>query len=565
MPQTASQCTNCGAFTRRSLHHEGEYQSSVLLERLRTSNFPATDEEIAHIRHTILSTVSDDISSLDSKVASLHEVIRSMEEERERLLNVRKRYSNLISLHRTLPSEIWSKIFMYTLYRAPDANALDASGSIWQLSHVCQRWRNIALSLLSFWSTMDIYFPKAAQREADVQRLETVLQRSGQGLLNVSLSDDTSHRYNPSPSIRKRMLDIILAESCRWHKVRLPYSRECFSMLYAPLHTRLPRLESVHLYCVPQLEPGEQSVASIFKGCPRLTKVTLGAGSMLSVEFPWDRIKDLDLSYLEFGSDEDDRRCMRLIEQCPSLETLSLPYWYLGDDEDETPYMPITCSNIRKLDATSVSVINALTLPRLREASLHPDPTDTHDNILHSFKELLIRSSRLSALTRLSLAGVPLAPLLSTDSDSVLSILSQTHSLTFLDLAVSMRQFNGDPAVHDQDQIVALVNCLQVTVSTQTVTFLPSLSSLYLRVYNRPDPLTLRYFGPVSSFASMLKSRWEAYIGIMRVSSHCIFSTRRKGFIFNGLIDNGMDLAIRVTSDLTENVEGNNVVFAVPS
>ncbi|KAF9019331.1 hypothetical protein BDZ89DRAFT_320835 [Hymenopellis radicata] len=78
MQHIPSQCTNCGAFTRRSLHHEEEYQSSVFLERLRTSNFPATDEQISHIRDTILPTVSDDISSIESKVASLHEVIRSM-------------------------------------------------------------------------------------------------------------------------------------------------------------------------------------------------------------------------------------------------------------------------------------------------------------------------------------------------------------------------------------------------------------------------------------------------------------------------------------------------------
>ncbi|KAF9024342.1 hypothetical protein BDZ89DRAFT_1162288 [Hymenopellis radicata] len=165
MPPTVSQCTNCGAFTRRSLHHEGEYQSSVLLERLRTTNFPATDEEISHIQLTILPTVSDDISSIDSKVASLHEVIRSMEEERERLINVQKKYNNLISLHRTLPSEIWSEIFMHTRSDFSDSNAFDASGSIWKLSHVCQRWRNIALSLRSFWSTMNLCFPEAAQHE----------------------------------------------------------------------------------------------------------------------------------------------------------------------------------------------------------------------------------------------------------------------------------------------------------------------------------------------------------------------------------------------------------------
>ncbi|KAF9049399.1 hypothetical protein BDZ89DRAFT_711625 [Hymenopellis radicata] len=383
MPQTLSQCTNCGAFTRRSLYYEEEYQSSVLLERLRTSNFPATDEEISHIRQNILPTVSDDISSIESRAASLHEVIRLMEKERERLISIQKKYNNLVSLHRALPSEIWSEIFLHTLSSASDYNAFDASGSIWQLSHVCQKWRNIALSLRSFWSTMDIRFPKAAQQEADVQRLETVIQRSRQGPLDILLSD-TSDRHHPdsNPSILRRMLDIALAESYRWQEFHLSDWGRGLNMLYAPLHTQLPRLESVGLYCA-QLETGEHSVVSVFKDCPRLTKVILGGGSTLSVEFPWHQITELDLSSVDLSGSsresEDERRAyIRLIRQCPSLEILSTPFWDSRDDEDESAYTPITCSNLCKLDATSVPAIDALTLPSLREASFNRHPTAGH-------------------------------------------------------------------------------------------------------------------------------------------------------------------------------------------
>ncbi len=124
MQHIASQCHNCGAFTIRSLCHEADYKNSAFLQRLRTSNVPATDQPL------------------------------------------------------------------YTLSSPADFNAFDASGSIWQLSHVCQRWRNVALSLQSFWSTMDVYFPEAAQSKADVERLKAGIQRSRQGLLSVALNDD---------------------------------------------------------------------------------------------------------------------------------------------------------------------------------------------------------------------------------------------------------------------------------------------------------------------------------------------------------------------------------------
>ncbi|KAF9001040.1 hypothetical protein BDZ89DRAFT_1246090 [Hymenopellis radicata] len=504
MQQIASECSSYGAFTRRSLHHEEEYQSSVLLELLRTTNFPATDEQISHIRHTVLPTISDDMSSIDSKVASLHQAIRSMEEERERLMNIQKKYSNLISLHRTLPSEIWSKIFLYTSPRM--FNAFNASGSIWKLSHVCQRWRNIALSLHSFWSTIKLCLPQEAQQEADVRCLEAVLQRSRQGPLDVSLSE---YRWtpdsNPDPLILKLMLNIIFAESYRWREAHLSFSQGGWNTLYAPLHNQLPRLESLAIYfAFAPLGLGEKSVSSVFEDCPCLTKLTLAGGSTVGVEFPWDQITELDLDDMDLinGSEEERRECMSLIGKCPSLEVLSTPYWDSEDNENESPYAPITCSNMRRLNATSVSVIDALTLPSLQEVFLNQNPTSIHSDILYSFKQLLMRSNCLGTLTRLSLDAVPLA---ASPDRTLLSILSQTQNLTFLDLHVCI----GDETdVRDQEQIVALMKFLEV-VPTESVTFLPLLSSLDIRVLDDLDSQRLPYFGPVGSFASTVKTRWQ--------------------------------------------------------
>ncbi|KAF9023515.1 hypothetical protein BDZ89DRAFT_157227 [Hymenopellis radicata] len=564
MQQIASQCTSCGAFTRRSLHHEEDYQTSALLERLRTTNFPATEEEISHIRHTILPTVSDDISSIESKLVSLRVVITSMEEERERLKNVQKLYSNLVSLHRTLPLEILSEIFLYTLPGDSRLNAFDASGSIWQLSHVCQRWRNLALSLHSFWSTMHISFPQAAQHEGDVQRLEAVIQRSRQGLLDVSLSDNIPDIPTSNPSILKHMLDIILAESYRWRVLHLSDWGGNLNILYASLHNRLPRLEAVGLYCNP-LELEDPAV-SVFKDCPRLTKVTLGGG-MLGVEFPWDQITELDLSRIdcdgdEEGRDEEDRRaCMRFIGQYPSLEILSTPYWD-SEDDDDSAYTPITCSNVRKLDVTSVPV--GLMLPLLREASLRPVPGMAQHNYLYQFEQLLTRSNCLRTLTSLLLARVPLA----TSLDCTLhSILLQTHSLAFLSLSIYIQDYDDQTDASDREQIVTIVKSLEV-IPTKTITFLPRLSSLDIQIRLHRETANLQYFGPVGSFASAIEARWKGddTVGLARLrrchyavqARHLQHSVHRgtatfvprifseaERLVFDALVDDGMDLAIR--------------------
>ncbi|KAF9024322.1 hypothetical protein BDZ89DRAFT_1136094 [Hymenopellis radicata] len=583
MPPTVSQCANCGAFTRHSLHHEEEYQSSVLLERLRTSNFPASNEEISHIRHTILPTITDNISSIESKVASLREVITSMEEERGRLLNVQKKYNNLVSLHRTLPSEIWSEIFMHMRSRGcSDPNAFDASGPIWQLSHVCQKWRNIALSLRSFWSTMNLCFPEAAQHEGDVQRLEAVIQRSRQELLDVSLSydSDLSDGQTPSSDIINRMLEIVLTESYRWRELHLSDCDGSLIMLYAALHHRLPHLESLSLYFA-QINPTERSV---FKDCPRLTKLTLGGGTPLVVDFPWDQITELDLFHMDRDDEEERRACMRLIRQCPSLEILSTPCsWGSVRDGNESPYTPITCSNMRELMAYSVPVIDALTLPHLREASLHPEST-AYCGILSSFKQLLLRSSCLSTLTSLSLSGVPLA---AAPEATLYSILWQTHSLTFLKVTISVQAYDDQTDVRDREQIVAILNSLEVVPPKTVTVFLPLLSYLHIWVYNHSNSSTLQYFGPVGSFASMLKARWEGddTDGLARLRTCCfavqaphlkqcvdrdagsyvahIFNEAER-FTFNALIEDGMDLSIHITSDYSH-VGGYHVVFSVRS
>ncbi|KAF8908391.1 hypothetical protein CPB85DRAFT_791012 [Mucidula mucida] len=575
MQNITSQCTGCGLFERRSLHHEEQYQSSGPLERLRTSNLAATDEEMFHVQRTILPTISDDISSIDFKLAALQKVITSMEKEREKLHNVQKKYSSLITLHRALPVEIISKIFLDTLSNGVDFNAFHTSGPIWQLSHVCQRWRNVALSLRSFWSTMLIRFPEAAQHEGNVQRLETIIQRSLHGPLDLSLIGDCSDQSS-NPSIQKRMFELIFAESYRWRNLELPDSRMYGNVLSAPLLNHLPRLESLRLAFRVRNPWG---YLSAFEGCPHLRKLSLSGTIPPALHLPWTQITELDLSCVDVDENEDRRACLRLVRQCPSLEFLTM--WDSVDDNGAI-YTAITCPNLCKLSsASSVPFIDALTLPRLREASLYPEDSSSHF-LLSSFNRLLIRSNCLGALARLSLDNLPLAASL---EHSLHSILFQTHSLVFLSLVVILGEFDDERDAQDREQIVAIVKSLEV-VPTQSITYLPLLSSLNIEVEQHNDSWTLQHLGPVGSFASMVKARWKgdgtfglAKLERCHVGVHARHSNTNRAvsqpreeatfnaeerYIFNALVDEGMDLSIEVTSDLFKRADGRDTVFAIP-
>ncbi|KAF9036889.1 hypothetical protein BDZ89DRAFT_449400 [Hymenopellis radicata] len=196
-----------------------------------------------------------------------------------------------------------------------------------------------------------------------------------------------------------------------------------------------------------------------------------------------------------------------------------------------------------------------------------------------------MRSNCMSAITRLSLDSVPLA---ASPDRTLHSILSQTQNLTFLDLTVYIQEIEPDDETDDsdQEQIVAIVKSLEV-VPTETVTFLPLLSSLDIRVYDHQDSSKLLYFAPVGRFASMLKARWDSAPRLVRLR-RCHFVVHawrmhrvvyrdddvssgvanvfdeKERCIFHALIDDGMDLSIRVMSDSTEHV-GGHPVFRVPS
>ncbi|KAF9023482.1 hypothetical protein BDZ89DRAFT_156734 [Hymenopellis radicata] len=154
-----------------------------------------------------------------------------------------------------------------------------------------------------------------------------------------------------------------------------------------------------------------------------------------------------------------------------------------------------------------------------------------------------------------------------------------------------MEEFGDETEDSDQEQIVAIVNSLEV-VPTESVTFLPLLSSLDIRVFNHLDSQGLLYFGSVGSFASTVQTRWRGdnTLGLARLT-RCRFVVHARYMmtdeaifrdseevsvvnvfneeerrIFDTLIDEGMDLSISVTSDLIRHVGrgGRYPVFAVP-
>ncbi|KAF9024341.1 hypothetical protein BDZ89DRAFT_1069155 [Hymenopellis radicata] len=560
-------CARCAAFPKCSVHHERELETSPSLHRLHTTNFPATQPEASHIQNAILPSIEVDISSLSAKIAALPATLHSMEQERDALEAVHKQYRNLIHPRRALPPELWSEIFLFAI--------------LGQIDQVCRPWRDIVLSLHSLWSMIVVASIPSAN-EAPI--LEVVLQRTGQHPLELTLYNAGSlHRARRSSDVhdlwtsKDGVLGMILAESHHWRLVKILGYQEDSDILYAPLSGRLPQLESLSLH-FPYGQPGlvdltpvaeAQPVIIVFRDCPHLTKVFI-TGKRHPIDLPYASITELHMEdYAKPLLHEDCWASIRLVSQCTSLEKLRDSGCRDPDHSSlSAPLIPplMIHPNLHKLATGCNHLIDRLTLPQLDEAVLSKELDHPYANILPSFDRLL-RRSHCTSLTRLLIVDLPLADHL------LISILSQTPSLTTLQLTARVAD-HQEPNTQAMQEVTEFIQALQVTPQ-QNVTFLPRVSKIHLT--GHMDSSGIPYFGPRGSFSSMVKARWEGDTerGLAKLETlHCIMTTglvvspyhdtigrlarlRDEVKALSGLIDDGMDLTIRVTAILNPRGSAN--------
>ncbi len=556
-------CPRCGPFPQKSFHYDHEFHTSPSLKRLSSSNVQATDEEIAHVKTTFLSDIHRDRLSLESRLAALSRIVASMKEECDALRTVENNYQCLVSARRALPHELWSDIFLYARSDEPDDfDCIEPSGVIWRLSHVCKAWRDVALSLDSFWSRLSMSLGDCVYTEQTVQVLQLVLSRSK--LLDVNL-----HCSVHTDPIDLRILDIMLSQSHRWRSAHLEIEAPVFAELYAPIRGRLPQLGSLTLNtCVE-----EENTVQLFEDCPLLTKVALSSGA---VSIPGAQIRELQIGIGEYISwyEGMTRASLDLISQCPILEILRIT---INVDEDvQAPI--ITTPNVYRFQTNSGPVMDKLVIPLLREAILSDPLEPTVSHVLQSFKHLLCRSNCMRTLTSLKIVGLLLRRHHTISSCPLLSILVETTRLAILELDLSRDGFK-DHGVWETRHVAELMRALQVT---DNEVVLPCLSSLTIDMAHRGDDLgKMPLLAPDGSdgswgnFVGMLKARWAGFesLGLTRLRTFHVGAThvlrknsqweeaktrcsasgggallsREEIAILDGLVEDGMDLNIRFT------------------
>ncbi|KAF9014390.1 hypothetical protein BDZ89DRAFT_1076733 [Hymenopellis radicata] len=580
---SSSQCPQCGPLPQKSLHYELEYHTSVPLQRLRASNLPATDEEIAHVQTTFISNIHRDRVCLEAKFAVLSRVAASMKEECDALRSLENKYQDLLSSRRALPHELLSNIFLYARFYDYDFDCLKPSGIIWQLSHVCRAWRDVALSLDAFWSRIAMTFDNRAHTEKTVQLLQFVLSRSK--LLDINLYHASSPLY--AHPIHDRLLDMVLAQSHRWRSAHLVENVLAFAVLYAPLRGRLPQLASLTVTTF-----GEAVPVQIFEDCPLLTKVAL---SSCAVTLPLSQIIELQLGISPYALwyEGVTQASLMLIRQCPLLKVLCINIIH-----DENVQAVVTTPNVYKLETNSGPIIDNLVVPLLREAILsEPSPNSTRSigHVLESFIQLLRRSDCTRTLTSLKIDHLSLGWYDPVGSCPLISILAQTTRLAVLELDLSTNEYATVYRVREMEHVAELMRALQIAEGNPKGILLPCLSSMKIVMANDVDPSEMPFLAPAGSngawgdFAVMLKARWEGSeaLGLSRLhtlhvalnlnrswdnpkwteetwTSRSLLSSEEQATL-DGLVEAGMNLDIQFTLHSASSWDEPVHVLKVPS
>ncbi|KAJ7580162.1 hypothetical protein C8J56DRAFT_1058472 [Mycena floridula] len=196
---------------------------------------------------------------------------------------------------RRLPPEMLREIFRHvaTTQDTTSWHHLNPN-SPWNLTGVCQKWRQISISFPELWSTITIGDESTNGEptfgEPSKQLLELVLERSASSLLDITLN-----RRNVFLGKTWHLTDALVASSSRWRRLSTAGD---YIWFLKDIRGRLDCLEEVKIHRL-DMDHSEFAV-TLFKVAPKLKEVEvhyadLGPESTTSIalselQFPWATI-----------------------------------------------------------------------------------------------------------------------------------------------------------------------------------------------------------------------------------------------------------------------------------
>ncbi|KAJ7780182.1 hypothetical protein DFH07DRAFT_794099 [Mycena maculata] len=209
----------------------------------------------------------------------------------------------------TLPPEIVSEIFTHLLPVYPLRPPTSVLRSPTILSHICSRWREIALTTLALWRAISIELipddeclrPQPGYLESLLHILETWLARSQSCALSIALVDWVY------VSVTAPFVRAIIARCNKWEHVDLHVTPDLVPLFNGDM----PLLRSLR-FTLQEAYPDHRT-PSIFQHAPLLCAATSFTSFPSELVLPWAQFTRLSLECVRQDS------CSQLLRQMPNL------------------------------------------------------------------------------------------------------------------------------------------------------------------------------------------------------------------------------------------------------
>ncbi|KAL1733743.1 hypothetical protein EV714DRAFT_203951 [Schizophyllum commune] len=391
----------------------------------------------------------------------------------------------------TLPPETLVEIFdacrVRNHYDDPDLDALTVRAGPPTVTAVCADWRRLAIASPSLWTDVhfNIYSPALLLDATTL--LETLLSRSMNLPLHVSI---TLHRSIVWKGQVVLPLRLLVDQSMRWASVQACVDLYlCRTLL--PIHGRLPVLQAVRFRMLTGCDDEEWApFRGLFSDCPML--ISFDGESGLPFLLPWEQLHRLKLRL----SEPDEA-----VERATRVRALSLT-WYNSDsltpDTKEILHRP----HLRKA-TLKFHLLRRVRAPLLSECHIHDivglhatDPQCIQDvaNYIHA---------NCKSLTALSLRLSPVDP------EALQALLMGCPALRRLQMEIYANYEVSD----EDDARVHTRMTKALTARAGEVPLLPALVDL--RVIMR----SVRSAESVSGFEQVLQSRMLPHDGATALQS----------------------------------------------
>ncbi|KAF7334506.1 F-box domain-containing protein [Mycena venus] len=200
-----------------------------------------------------------------------------------------------------LPNEVVSEIFIHFLPPYPACPPLTGIFSPTVLTHICRKWREIAIATTTLWRAIHItsYYRIAIERQAHIS--DVWLSRSRCCPLSIVVE----HHDTES------LLEVLLHHQARWENLKF----DCLlSDLLPRIKGPMPLLRDLDL----SLYDFDPLLMVAFHDMPRLRAVTLNDHAALSLVLPWAQLTSV--TFIAVYPSE----CVPILQQASNLVRCSI-------------------------------------------------------------------------------------------------------------------------------------------------------------------------------------------------------------------------------------------------